>query len=128
MTKRGGRIIKHQKTRVIETGKNYSGEKSPYWDWVANHAESSGSSNEFMEPAQANPDRISSDNFTPFTQESGISVGDISRKLSGQQKKVFEMYVQEGKSEEDISKVLRLSVNTVRTYLRRIREKYKYYC
>lgn len=129
--KRGGRIVKHQKTRVIQTDKNYSGERSPYWDYAHEHSENSpgvhaSDHQEFLEPVQANPDSLP-ESASIFPQESGLSVGDISKQLSGQQRKVFELYVQEGKSEKEIAVLLGISYNTVRTYLARVRERFKFY-
>ncbi|SRR5258708_2243454 len=115
------RLVKIQHTRVIETGKD-CGESSPYWNWVNNNpAEGS------YESPLANPDQLT-DSANVFPQESHhYSVGDISRKLSGQQKKVFELYVNEGLDEREIAKILKIGYNTVRTHLRRVRERFQNY-
>jgi RNA polymerase sigma factor (sigma-70 family) len=123
--KRAPRIVKHQHTRVIETGRNYSGEASPYWDWVRDHQPSDSDGNP-KEPAQGNPDILPEGTY-PTPQESGISVGDITRMLSGMQRKVFELYVQRGKSEREIANRLEISIGTVRTHLQRVREKYNHW-
>lgn len=125
MRKRNPRIVKHQKTRVIQTNKDYSGESSPYLDWL--DSQSMDEDGNRREPAQANPDVLSSDIRTPLAQSLPISVGDISRQLSGQQKKVFELYVQEGLNEKEIAAILAITVGTVRTYLDRIRQKFRHY-
>lgn len=125
MKKRNPRIVKHQKTRVIQTNKDYSGESSPYLDWL--DSQGIDEDGDRREPAQANPDILSADSRTPLTQSLPISVGDISRQLSGQQKKVFELYVQEGLKEREIASILGITPGTVHTYLDRIRQKFKYY-
>ena len=123
--KRQPRIVKHQRTKVLENQKDYSGEQSPYWRWVEQNQPHDDDGIP-QEPVQANPDSLP-ESAQPFPRDSGYSVGDISRQLSGQQKKVFELYVQEGKSEKEIGIILKIGEKTVRTYLQRVRDKFKYY-
>jgi RNA polymerase sigma factor (sigma-70 family) len=122
--KRGKRTVKYQQTNVIDVGKD-CGEGSPYWNWIHENQErvGVGEHQEIMEPFLANPDRLA-DSFSPFEQESGkISVGDLSLRLPKMQQRVFDLYIQEGKGENDIAKILQISVGTVRNYLARIRKK-----
>ncbi len=122
---RNPRIVKHQKTHVIKARGNFSGEASPYWQWVEKHGHpyADGNPQEF---AQANPDTLPESAQT-FPQESGLSVGDISKQLPKMQRRVFELYVQGGKSEEEIATILNIGKTTVYTHLQRIRDKYKFY-
>lgn len=131
MVKRAGRIVKHQKTRVIDTGRDHKGESSPYWDWVRNQQDGrvDNAGAELWEPDQANPDRLPENpHQSPFPVESGLySVGEVSKLLSGQQRKCFDLYVQEGKSEKEIAEILGCGYATVRTHLQRVRERFKLY-
>src|SRR5712672_727709 len=128
--KRKREFVQWQDVKVLQTKRIQSGESSPYWEWIRDHESISSShgpdSVDMNEPAQGNPD-ILPEQRTQFHQETRISVGDISKKLSGQQLKVFEMYVQEGKSIRDIAIVLGIGKRTVETYLSRIRERFKYF-
>lgn len=121
--KKWKRGMEYQRLRVIDTGKD-CGEGSPYRKWVADN---SPSGDESFEGAIANPDMLT-DSTNVYPQETKhYSVGDISRQLSGQQKRVFELYVNEGLSEKDIAAVLEIGINTVRTHLRRVRDRFKHY-
>jgi len=112
------RLVKIQHTRVIDT--KDCGESSPYRQWVEEHGFFDDS-----EVAQANPDTLTdAQSFYPV-REPQFSVGDISRKLSGMQLKVFELYVNEMRDEKEIAAMLNIKFSTVRTHLMRIRKRFR---
>lgn len=116
------RLTKVQHTHVTETGRD-CGENSPYRQWISDHGYTDNPDG-LREPALANPDMLT-DSLNMFPQESGkYSVGDISRKLSGMQKKVFELFVNEGFDEKEIATILGIKKSTVRTHLFRVRVRF----
>lgn len=118
-----------QKTRVIKTRKKGSSESSPYWDWINNsHAvkHKDGTTNDW-EPAQANPDRLSSDEGLSFqateaTAEKAELIREAMALLSDQQRRVVEMMA-EGRTFAETARLLVMSPSTMRNHLNRARKK-----
>lgn len=118
------------------TKKNYSGEKSPYWDFVNNRTSKlnhtpSDSQVRVIEDALANPD-ILSDDFAMY-RRSLTECGELQLEaietvlptLTEQQQKAIELCGKNGHTEEMAATILGIKRRTLRTILARVRVKIK---
>ena len=107
--------------------KKYSGEQSPYWDWVAVSAPTVHDSGEFIEMAEANPDWLSEENtmFKSCSESDKEKFNTLmvnTDKLSKKEKEVIQL-LWEGKTPKEVATILNLSGGAMRTYLQRARKK-----
>lgn len=118
------KVVKWNKTRELKTGKNFSGERSAYWDWARKH----NRTNEHgfvAEPTAANPDILPE--YQPV--EAGTHNRDMMKevmrevKLSRREKAVLDCLGIQGFTEEKTAEILGLSRRSVRTLLARAQKK-----
>jgi RNA polymerase sigma factor (sigma-70 family) len=104
----------------------YSGERSPYWDWVSKHSDKSYRGEDSREELpEANPDVL------PFYQEEEANYRELVKfmkkalkELSTQEKQVTLM-LQKGYNQVTISKILKLKSGTIKSVVFRVRNKLK---
>jgi DNA-binding CsgD family transcriptional regulator len=119
-----GKIINWQRTHVNDVGANrYTGESSPYWEWVSHHAEQN-EDGEFKELSQANPDVL--EDYDVYEQKRHyyhqvIEEGYVV--LSPREKQVFNMLAS-GHSEDKIAERLNIKRTSVKDYRERIKNKF----
>lgn len=126
-----------QRTRVIRTRKKYSGESSPYWDWINNEANKNagGKGRQFRdnvnETPLANPDVMAeSEGLKYQTDEATREIAELIREamteLSPQERRAVELMA-EGKSFRDAAKKMNANLSTFRNYIMRARKKVQDY-
>lgn len=109
--------------REISTKRNWSGETSPYWNFMSKFNKSDGSFEGIVEDAVANPDVLSEDDHLyhrPLSEEGEIQfqfVRDNVKYLSKQQQRVLQLMAFEGLTLTQTAKELNLSISTVNEYL-----------
>ena len=120
--------------REINTNVNYSGERSPYWDFMLRqvHAEED---HEIKENVYANPDVLSEDEHLyhrPLSEEGEIKfqlIRTMIEELTPQQQKVLQLCGFEGLTQKQAAKELGITQPTVneilQTIQRRIRIRYE---
>ncbi len=124
--------MKHRKVRKgireIETKTNYSGERSPYWEFLSNH-QRFDADGQLQEDAIANPDTLSEDDHIyhqPLNDEGEFkfkAVREIISTLSPQQQRLLNLCGMEGQSIKDAAKELGIKPSTAQVFLQRAREK-----
>lgn len=112
----------------IQTRDKYSGEKSPYWDFMREH-QRHDEDGTIVEDVFANPDMLSEDDrmYHPrLNAESEFKLRVIQRALkdlSPQQRQVLQLCGIEGMDLESAAKQLKLKVGTVQYYLEEAQSK-----
>ncbi len=113
---------KRKPIREVDGRKDYSGEASPYWDFINNHQRLTDEGNP-VEDTLANPDVLSEDEslYTRPISEDGERQLEAIREteLSPQQQKVVHLCGELGYTLEMAARVLNIEVRTVRTLLKR---------
>lgn len=122
---------KRKITRVITTRKSYSGEQSPYWDFLQKTqlSDAKTGSGEFSEPVEANPDALPED-ATLWSRELSDEAQfrlDIIQEgmalLSEQQRRIVYYCGIKGMSLEKVAKKLGIQKGTAQKLLERARTK-----
>lgn len=118
------KVVKWNKTREVKTGKNFSGERSAYWEWARKHNRTD--ENGFVaEPTAANPDILPEyQPVEPGTRNRQV-MKEVMRevKLSRREKAVLDCLGIQGFTEEKTAEVLGMSRRSVRTLLARAQKK-----
>lgn len=122
------RIQKSQSIREIPTKINYSGERSPHWDFVnkMNYTNDDGT---ITEHVRANPDSLSEEDslyYRPLSEEGRAQyelVEEIMMTLPRQQRRVMELCGFNGMTFEAAAKEMGLSIWTVVGYFKRAKAK-----
>lgn len=122
---------KRKTLKLTGGGKNYSGERSPYWDFLQRtqaHQAATGTT-EFEEPAEANPD-VLPEEAAIFKRELSDEANfklDIIREgfklLSEQQRRIVYYCSVKEMSLEDAAKALSIQKGTAQKLLERARTK-----
>lgn len=115
--------------REIETKKNYSGEASPYWEFMEKRAQASqvdeGSP---IEDSIANPDVLSEDDHLyhrPLSEDGEFKfnlIREVMKELSPQQQIVLQLCGFDGLTLKEAAKEMGLKIPTVQVFLDRARE------
>lgn len=119
---------KRKPIREIETRKNFSGEQSPYWDFIANHQRQTDEGNP-IEDTLANPDMLSEDeglHNRPLSEEGELRlrvINETIKDLSPQQQKVIELCGFNGMSLNEAAVQLGVKKATVQALLARAKQK-----
>jgi len=114
--------------REIQTNINYSGERSPYWDFLSSH-QHLDADGQMQEDSVANPDMLSENDCTfkkSFDEEKEFRiqiVKEIIPMLSTQQQKLLNLCGVEGLSLKDAAKKLNITSSTAQVFLQRARGK-----
>ena len=118
-----GTTVLRQFLKDKTTNTNYSGERSPYWDWSHNTKEHNESLNEH---SRANPDNLISedDNYQEKRAYFQSLLDKLSKILSKQEMQVFNL-LQYDLTEKGIAKKMDISEKSVNGYRRRIIKKIK---
>lgn len=124
-----GRTVKEQWDHEIVTKKKYSGESSPYWEFLDRKANVNGDKNddgglELREPAQANPDTLGE--YDEYDHERSYYTQLLDEgyaSLSAREKQVFNL-LRIKLENKDIAKRLRINESSVETYRDRIKNKF----
>jgi DNA-binding CsgD family transcriptional regulator len=112
-------------SRVVQGKDQYKGEKSPYWDWMQNHASIEGDMG-LIEPPNANPDVLSEDDslyHRPLSERGELQlevIQETAKILTDTQKRVLYFCGQMGLSYEEAAKKLGVSPQAVGQTLRRV--------
>lgn len=119
--------MRSQKTNVKNAKRAYSGETSPYWDWV--HNQFIVKQNDRGEPEQANPDML----HTGIYDEVDVGVmeqANLIRRgldlLSEKERLVVET-MSEGLSMQKSANKIGMKMATLRNHLQRARKKLQDY-
>lgn len=125
---------KRKPIREINTGKNHSGEQSPYWNFMAaitqKHSQGDGT-NDIMEDPLANPDSLSEEDSLynrPLTEVGKLqkqAVEETIEKLSARERTVFDLCADQNVTLEAAAEQMGVTLATVQTLLTRVRNKMK---
>ncbi len=121
---------KRKPIEEITVKKDYSGEASPYWDFIGSHQPQSAEGNP-TEDTLANPDVLDADASLynrPLTDLGRLqmeAINDAMVDLTARQKQVMYMRGPEGFTEEDTARELGISRLAVRNHMARCREAIK---
>lgn len=113
--------------RETESRRQYSGEASPYWEFMQNHAPTSADGQP-EENIFANPDLLGEDEHIyhrPLTQRGEFQfqvIRDALKDLSPQQQRVLQLHGFEGWTMKAVADELGISVSTVAVFLNRARK------
>jgi hypothetical protein len=110
-------------SNVRDYGKSFSGETSPYWQFVATHCGTDDGS--VMESADANPDTTDADLYNGVDQgvlDLAQEIQGVMHLLSEKQREVIEALA-EGLSERDAAEKIGMNYNTFSNHLIRARKK-----
>lgn len=122
---------KRKTLKVINTGKSYSGEQSPYWDFLqrTQGQEVKTGSVELSEPVEANPDQLP-ETANIFTRELSDEaqfkldiVQEAMQLLSEQQRRIVYYCGIKGLSLDKVAKKLGIQKGTAQKLLERARVK-----
>jgi len=123
---------KRKPIREINSSINYSGERSPYWDFVAAGSQKREAGDGHMiEDPLANPDMLTEEDSLysrPLTEVGELqkqAVEETVASLSHNERIVFEQVAEEGKTLAITAGLLGVSISTVQTLLTRVRKKMK---
>lgn len=118
---------KRKPIREITTKKNYSGEASPYWDFMAAHQTSEHDGNP-NEDVLANPDLLSDEETLhdrPISDDGDIrlqAIRETMAKLSSQQRRLVELCGIEGYSVSRAAELMNIKDSTAHSFLNRARK------
>lgn len=113
--------------RELDSRKSYSGEASPYWEFMQNHAPTSADGQP-EENIFANPDLLGEDEHLyhrPLTERGEFQFQVIRKALkdlSPQQQRVLQLHGFEGRTLREVSLQLGISISTVQVFLERARK------
>lgn len=116
--------------REVESRRHYSGEASPYWEFMQNHAPTS-SDGQPEENIFANPDLLGEDEHIyhrPLTERGEFQfqvIRNALKDLSPQQQRVLQLHGFEGWTLKEVARELGISPSTVETFLHRARKALK---
>jgi RNA polymerase sigma factor (sigma-70 family) len=105
------------------------GERSPYWQWLEQHARND--EGDIQEPREGNPDVLAEqahlfgDKFNETEHEKLEAIYHAWNFLSEREKEVLMLYAYEGKTGEEMAEMLQVSESSIRVYLKRISLKVK---
>lgn len=126
---------KSKSIKSKNTDKHYSGEESPYWNFMeAIKRKNSGhgqDGNHVPEDPLANPDNLAETDslyhrpLTEIGQLQLAAIKDVMRELSPQQKQVLQLCGFEGQTLQSAAATLGIKLATVQTFLERARRKIK---
>ena len=118
-----GRTVLYQWIKDVNTSTTYSGERSPYWDWVNTHRESSVTETDH-EPERANPDYVTTttDDYSTRRISQGDFLTELFNRLSKQETKVLAL-MQQNADQITIGNTLKISQSRVSQILKSIRRK-----
>lgn len=115
-----------QERDVIRAKANYSGEKSPYQEWLVEQ-KNFGREHGLMEPVRANPDHLSEDQAAWPNNDSRRELLDrfdkIWTSLTAKQKRILTLVGIQGKTFEEAAAILGVHVSTVQVVISRIQKK-----
>lgn len=117
------RLVKWQKLRDVDT-KPFTGDKSPYWDWVKTFG-LSGEEGELREYSVANPDLVACEDEenTPSLNGRAVMLKVLRQvKLSKGERTVLE-HMGRGLNEVETAEALDMTRRHVRVVLSRIQKK-----
>jgi DNA-directed RNA polymerase specialized sigma24 family protein len=122
------KIVKTQKLKEIESHIQFSGEQSPYWDWVRdNHTDSENKHEHY----QANPDGLAEDRAffanSELTEAQEI-MGRAISQLEGRPKEAYLLTMREGKSFAEAAAILKVSKAAIQIYRQRAIKFIAAYC
>lgn len=117
-----------KKLKEIQTKKNYSGEASPYRDWLDRKGDYN-QEHQANENPEANPDVVSEEHGLYYqlsneeTEAKAQFFKDHFHDLSKQERTVMELHGIAGMALSQIAKILKVKKGTVSTLLGRARKK-----
>ncbi len=119
-----GKVINWQHTHTKEDSrKKYTGESSPYWDWVAAGSERKNEG-EFVEGPQADPDVLAYNENYQAERDKYQSILETGfALLSPREKEVFQLLCK-GATEVVIAQILSISRSSVHNHRIRIKNKF----
>lgn len=120
---------KRKPIREVETKKDYSGEASPYWDFMIEHQDVRGADMKIQEDPLANPDVFSEETsmyHRPLSSDGEVRLQAIQETLEGlseQQKKILHLCGNLGYTMEAAATAMKVTLATVQSQLTRARQK-----
>jgi DNA-directed RNA polymerase specialized sigma24 family protein len=117
-----------QRLRVIETKCKYSGERSPYWDFL-NAKQNTTDDGILQEQPRNNPDVLDERESVFFSSLGALQehqleiVQEVTQELSEVQRKVLYFYGQLGWTEQETADELGITQQAVHDVLQRIRRR-----
>lgn len=123
--KSAGRTVLFQHLKDVKANANYSGERSPHWDWMDRQAKPN-QEDEKEEHPRANPDMLAEvdDGYNERREHYSRLIEEVYKVLSPQEKKVFGL-LQTSLGEAGIGEQMGISRSTVGSLRRRIVKKFK---
>lgn len=118
---------KRKPIREFKTKKNYSGEASPYWDFMLSH-QPSYHDGDPKEDLLANPDSLSDEETLynrPLSDDGDLRIEAVQQtlpKLSPQQRRLVELCGVEGYAVKIAAEMMGISNSTAHTLLDRARK------
>lgn len=122
-------VQKRKPIRDVPTDKDFSGEASPYWDFMAEHQDALANNGKVQEDPLANPDVFSEEHSLynrPISEEGEVrlqAIHETMPELSASQRKVLHLCADLGYTMERAAEEMRVTVATVQTLLTRARRK-----
>lgn len=123
---------KRKPIRDLHFKKNFSGEQSPYWQYMASvTAKRAEGTNDVLEDPLANPDVLSEEDSLynrPLTEVGELqkqAVEETINKLSARERMVFDLCADQGMTEQATAEQMGITRRAVQTFLTRIRMKMK---
>jgi DNA-directed RNA polymerase specialized sigma24 family protein len=115
-----------RKLKEIETIDRFSGERSPYQDWLKSNHKSTEYGVD-SEPVLANPDSLPEiEIVAPSTPQQ--LMGEAINHLQGRQRECYLLTMREGKSFFEAAKILNIGKGRVQQYRERAIKFIKQYC
>lgn len=108
---------------VKHTRTEYSGERSPYWDWIEQHVPNN-QEGEYEEPLEANADVTGYEENTEKRREHRRLITQGFASLSKRERQVFRGLM-EGLTEEEIARELDVSQQMISKCRKKIRKKFE---
>ncbi len=123
--KSAGRTVLFQHLKDVQANANYSGERSPHWDWTGKQSNLSqdGQANEHI---RANADSLSDehDDYQERREKYGKLIVEVYATLSPQERQVFKL-LQSSLGEKGIGEELGITRSSIQTIRKRIIKKFK---
>ena len=117
-----------KRIKEIETKDMYSGERSPYWDWIGSH-QRPDEEGQVREDPFANPDVLSEDDHMyhkPLSPENELKFQVIRQAmavLSPQQRQVLQLCGVEGMTLKEAASTLGIGLTSVQEHLEQAKAK-----
>lgn len=122
---------KRKNIREVDAKKSYSGEASPYWEFMAATTEKRTHGDDIIEHPLANPDVLDSSASLyerPLTELGELQMEAVRQtvdRLSPQELRVYELLLRDGKTQEKTAELLGTTRRNVREALSRVSAKIK---